>query len=900
MAHTQKKLLILIDGSSYLHRAFHALPPLTTSKGEPTGAMYGVLNMIRKLLTENEAAYVAVVFDAKGKNFRHELYPQYKAHRPPMEEELKIQIKPLHEIIRAMGLPLLIIEGVEADDVIGTLARKAAKKGIPVLISTGDKDMAQLVDDNITLINTMNNVVLDKKGVVGKFGVSAEKIIDYLALIGDTSDNVPGVSGVGPKTAVKWLEEYHSLDNIIKHADKIKGKIGERLGESLTQLPLSKQLVTIKDDVMLDVKLEDLKPSAPDNEKLRDFFSHYEFRNWLGQVSNLAKIEKGHEIQVQNAFATILSEDEFCMWLKKLVAAEAFAFELQTSSHDAINAEIIGISFATNIGTAIYIPFKHDYPAAPKQLDRDWVLEQLKPILENPKQKKLGQNLKYDMNVLANYAIKLQGIAYDTMLESYILNSSSNQHDKETLVLRYLGKTITTYEDLVGKGAKQIPFSQVELEIASSYAAAASDLVLQLHAGLWPQILQSDKLKWVFEHIEIPLLSVLARMERLGVAIDKDLLQQQSIELAKRLEELEQATYKIAGQEFNLNSPLQLQQILFDKLQLPVLQKTPNGQPSTAESVLQELAQDYALPKILLEYRGLSKLKSTYTDSLPAQINAKTGRVHTSYNQAVTTTGRLSSTNPNLQNIPIRTEEGRRIREAFIAPRGYKIISADYSQIELRIMAHISQDAGLIKAFTAAEDVHRATAAEVFNVELKDVTSEQRRHAKMINFGLIYGMSAFGLAKRLGLARDVAQKYVELYFARFSGVKAYMQKMRELARVQGFVETIFGRRLYVPEINSKNFMRRAAAERAAINAPMQGTAADIMKMAMINIDAWMLQSSLDVKMIMQVHDELVFEVAHQDVEQAKVEIKTQMERVVKLQVPLLVHLGIGANWDQAH
>lgn len=897
MTKSSRKPFILIDGSSYLHRAFHALPPLTTSKGEPTGAVYGVINMLCKLINDYDPELIAVVFDAKGKTFRHEMYPQYKANRPPMEEDLKVQIKPLHEIIKAMGLPLLIIEGVEADDVIGTLARIAAKKSIPVVISTGDKDMAQLVNANISLINTMNNTSMDEKVVKEKFGVPAEKIIDYLALVGDTSDNVPGVSGVGPKTAVKWLEEYHSLDNIIKHAEKITGKVGERLRSSLEHLPLAKTLVTIKDDVPLDFKIEDLTRGAEDTQKLKELFTHLEFKSWLAQ---LAKEVKPVEPISSGEYQIILQEKDFAHFLQQLHHAKSFAVDLETTSLDVLQAEIVGISFALHPGKACYIPFAHAYAGVPDQLNRETVLQQLKPILENSQQLKLGQNLKYDMNVLANYDIQLQGIAYDTMLESYVLNSSSNQHDKSTLVLRYLGKSITTYEDLTGKGAKQIPFSQVNLEKAADYAAADSDLVLQLHEVLWPQIKKIHKLEDVFTKIEMPLLSVLARMERLGVCIDKDLLQAQSREIAKRIHEIEKEAYKLAGETFNLNSPAQLQEVLFTRLKLPVMQKTPGGQPSTAEAVLQELSEQYDFPKLILEHRSLSKLKSTYTDSLPEQINPKTHRVHTSYNQAVTTTGRLSSTNPNLQNIPIRTEEGRKIRQAFIASHGSKIISADYSQIELRIMAHLSQDQGLINAFAKDEDIHRATASEVFDVKLKEVTPEQRRNAKMINFGLIYGMSAFGLAQRLGMSRDIARKYVELYFTRYPGIKDYMEKMRKLAHEQGYVETLFGRRLYIPEIHSKNFARRSAAERTAINAPMQGTAADIMKIAMIDLDHWIQKKQSSVKMIMQVHDELVFEVAAHDVAEVQKEVKQRMENAAKLHVPLIVHVGVGNNWDEAH
>lgn len=896
MSESKPKPLILIDGSSYLHRAFHALPALTTSKGEPTGAVYGVINMIRKIIKDYDPEQIAVVFDAKGKNFRHELYPKYKANRPPMDEELKVQIKPLHEIITAMGLPLLIIDGVEADDVIGALAKTATAEGQAVLISTGDKDMAQLVDKNITLVNTMTNTFMDSSGVKEKFGVTPEMIIDYLTLVGDVSDNVPGVSGIGPKTAVKLLTEYDSLDNLIKNADKIPGKVGTSLRASLAHLPLTRELVTIKHDIAVGVTLNDLKRKPADQKKLAELFTHLEFKSWLAGLSDESKPKS----QTAANYQVILTEADFLHLLKKITDAGVFAFDLETTSLDVMHAKIVGLSFAVAAGSAVYIPIGHTYAGAPKQLAGEFVLEKLKPIFENHKLIKLGQNIKYDLHILANYGIELKGIGFDTMLESYLLNSSSNQHDKKSLALRYLGQTVTSYEDVAGKGAKQIIFSQVLLEDAVPYAAQDADLVLQLHAVLWPQINVNPDLKKVFTEIEIPLLSVLARMERTGVSIDQDFLRSYSLELTKKLEILETAAYKIANAEFNLNSPLQLQEILYTKLKIPILQKTPTGQPSTAEPVLQELALEHELPKIILEYRSLSKLKSTYADALPAQVNPDTGRVHTSYNQAVTTTGRLSSTDPNLQNIPIRTQEGRKIRQAFVAPKGYKIMSADYSQIELRIMAHLSADKNLQKAFFQDEDVHRATAAEVFAVALKDVTPEQRRDAKTINFGLIYGMSAFGLAKRLGMPRDAAQKYIDLYFARYPGVKEYMQRMRKLAEAQGYVETIIGRRLFIPEINAKNFMRRAAAERTAINAPMQGSAADIMKVAMINIDHWLRDQKISAHMLMQVHDELVFEIADAEVDQVAKQVKIFMEQAINLAVPVLVQIGVGNNWDEAH
>lgn len=897
---TKTKPIILIDGSSYFHRAFHALPPLITSKGEPTGAIYGVINMIRKLINDYDPEYIAVIFDTKGKTFRHEIYPQYKATRPPMPDELRVQIKPLHEMIQAMGLPLIMVEGVEADDIIGALAQKATHSHKPILISTGDKDMAQLVNEHVTLINTMNNTILDVDGVTQKFGVPPEKIIDYLTLVGDTSDNIPGVPNIGPKTAVKLLKEYGSLDNLVKHADEIKGKMGENLRASIAQIPLSKELVTIKTDIKLNLDLHDLKKGEPQNEKLIELCKHFEFKTWITSLLHSGETKIVSQKNDGN-YQIILEENQFAIWLEKLQKAHNFAFDLETTSLDIIDAEIVGISFAIEIGTAIYIPIGHTSESAPKQLDKDSVLKHLKPLFEDAKKIKLGHNLKYNMSVLANYDIDLQGIGFDTMLESYILNSSESRHDKETLALKYLGKQITTYADIAGKASKQVTFDKVAIDKAAPYAAANSDIILQLHHVLWPELHKHEKLTKVFQEIEIPLLQVLSRMERIGVHIDKHLLQQQSQKIEKKLITIEEETHKIAGKTFNLNSPLQLQEILYEKLQLPILQRTPTGQPSTAENVLQELAENYPLPSLILEYRSLSKLKSTYTDSLPLQINPKTNRIHTSYNQAVTTTGRLSSTNPNLQNIPIRTEEGRKIRQAFIAPSNhYKIISSDYSQIELRVMAHLSQDENLLQAFSAHNDIHRATAAEIFQTPLDKVTDEERQRAKAINFGLIYGMSAFGLAKRLGLDRKFAQTFVEAYFNRYPKVLKYIEKSRENAKKHGFVETMFGRRLYIPDINSKNFARRAASERAAINAPIQGSGADIMKIAMINIDQWLRKSTLDIKMIMQVHDELVFEVATHDTESAVEHIKNHMENAVKLDTPIIVNIGIGNNWDEAH
>lgn len=895
MNNTKPKPLILIDGTSYLHRAFHALPPLTNSRGEPTGAIYGVINMIKKLIADYDPEYIAVVFDAKGKNFRHELYKDYKANRPPMANDLRVQVQPLYEIIEAMGLPLVCAPGVEADDVIATLTRHAQKIGLPVLVSTGDKDLAQLVSEEITLINTMTNTIMTVDKVKEKFGIPPEKITDYLALVGDTSDNVRGVAGVGPKTAVKLLQEYGSLENLIKHADEIKGKVGDNLRASIPELPLTHKIVTVKDDVEVKHEIHDLTRKTPNNEKLAEIFKHLEFKNWLSSLI-AGQLPKENE----SNYKAILDEKEFLLWLEKLSHAQQFAFDLETTSLDIIDAKIVGLSFAIDIGEAIYIPIAHDYLGAPKQLARDFVLEKLKPIFEDPHKAKLGQNLKYDMCVLANYGINLAGIGFDTMLESYVLNSSVNQHDKTTLALKYLGKNITSFEDVAGKGAKQLTFNQVALEKAVPYAAADSALVLQLHKVLWQQITGHENLARLYKDIEIPLLSVLARMERGGVCIDAALLAKQSEELAWRLKNLEDEVYKTAGEVFNLNSPQQLQEILFQKLKLPVLQRTPKGQPSTAESILQELALHYQLPQIILEYRSLSKLKSTYTDALPQQINAKTGRVHTSYNQAVTSTGRLSSTNPNLQNIPMRTEEGRKIRRAFIAPPGYQIISGDYSQIELRIMAHLAGDENLQRAFINGADIHRATAAEIFSVALENVTQEQRQRAKAINFGLIYGMSAFGLAKRLGLEREIAQGYIDTYFARYPKVKIYMEKICEKARELGYVETMFGRRIHVPDIKAQNFQLRSAAERAAINAPIQGTAADIIKLSMINIDKWIRQNNIKTKMIMQVHDELVFEAYAPETAPIMQNIKQHMEQVTKLTVPILVEINCGENWGEAH
>jgi DNA polymerase-1 len=897
---SKKPPLILVDGSSYLYRAFHVpnLQRLSTSKGMPTGAVYGVINMVKKLLKDYQPEHMAVVFDAKGKTFRSDLYSEYKAHRPPMPDELKQQIEPLHQLVDALGLPRLVIPRVEADDVIGTLARQAEAAGMDVLISTGDKDMAQLVSDKITLINTMTNTEMDPDGVVEKFGVPAQRIIDYLALIGDTSDNIPGVPKVGPKTAVKWLQEYGSLDEIIAHADDIKGKVGENLRASLEQLPLSYQLATIVCDVDLEQTPETLNRLPPDRERLKQIYTELEFSKWLDEVS----VDAGDAPAVEATdtdYETVLDEKSFERWLKKLQQAKLFAFDTETTSLDYLQARVVGVSFAVEPGKAAYVPFGHDYEGAPRQLSEKTVLGGLKPLLEDPKQAKLGQNLKYDMHVLANHGIQLQGVAHDTLLESYVLDSTQ-RHDMDSQASRVLGEQTIHFEDVAGKGAKQLTFNQVALEQAGPYAAEDADITLRLHNALYARLQQDEPLRNIYESIELPLMPVLQRIERNGVMVDKAMLAKQSKQLAKRIEELEQLAYEEAGEKFNLGSPKQIQAIFFEKLQLPVIRKTPKGQPSTAEDVLQELALEYELPRLILEHRGISKLKSTYTDKLPLQINPQTGRVHTSYQQAVAATGRLSSTDPNLQNIPIRSDAGRRIRKAFVAPKGYKLLAADYSQIELRIMAHLSADDSLLQAFAAGKDIHRATAAEVFGVALKEVSDEQRRAAKAINFGLIYGMSAFGLAKQLNIGRFEAQEYVNLYFERYPGVKAYMDRTREQAHEQGYVETLFGRRLYLPEINARNGQRRQYAERTAINAPMQGTAADIIKRAMITLDQSLQAAKLDARMVMQVHDELVFEVAEKQLDKLSKLVRREMESSAELAVPLIVELGSGDNWEEAH
>lgn len=895
--------LILVDGSSYLYRAFHAIRDLSTSKGQPTNAIYGVINMLRRLIKDFQPKHMAVVFDAKGKTFRDDLYDQYKANRSPMPDELREQIEPLHNLIKAMGLPMLIIDGVEADDVIGTLAKQSTEAGMDCLISTGDKDMAQLVNKHVTLMNTMDNTTMNSQGVVDKFGIPPELIIDYLTLMGDSSDNIPGVPKVGPKTAVKWLNQFGSLDEVIANAGNIKGKVGENLRDFVEQLPLSRQLATIKCDVELPADPQSLVIESPDTEKLKTMFSELEFRTWLSEVlsSNSAITNKNSGSMKADAdYQIVQDEKTFESWLKRLKKAKLFAFDTETTSLDYMQAQIVGVSFSVEIGKAAYVPLKHQDPEGDEQLDRDFVLDKLRPLLEDSKQAKVGQNLKYDMSVLANHGIELRGIEYDTMLESYVLDSTATRHDMDSLALKYLTHKTIHYEDVAGKGAKQVCFDQVPIAIAGPYAAEDADITLQLHQTLWPELEKEPRLASLFREIEMPLVPVLSHIERNGVLVDAKMLAKQSDELAKRMEEIKQESYSVAGEEFNLASPKQIQVILFEKLGLPVRKKTPKGAPSTAEEVLVELALDFPLPKLILEHRGMSKLKSTYTDKLPERIDPGTGRVHTSYHQAVASTGRLSSSDPNLQNIPVRSEEGRRIRQAFIAPKDHVILAADYSQIELRIMAHLSSDEGLLKAFAAGEDIHRATAAEVFGVSVEQVSSDQRRSAKAINFGLIYGMSAFGLGRQLGIPRGEAQEYVDLYFQRYPGVKDFMDSTRESAREKGYVETVFGRRLYLPEINHSNGMRRQYAERTAINAPMQGTAADIIKRAMIEVDRWIENSGLDITLIMQVHDELVFEVHNDQVDEVKPEIDRFMTQVANLQVPLVVDMGTGKNWDEAH
>jgi len=930
MAHIPDNPLILIDGSSYLYRAFHAYPGTMSNGDIPTNAVYGVVNMLRSMMRQFSSDRIAVVFDAKGKTFRDDMYPEYKANRPPMPDDLRCQIEPLHNVIRAMGLPLICIPGVEADDVIGTLAYQASQAGMPVLISTGDKDMAQLVDENVTLINTMTNVVMDREGVVEKFGIPPELIIDYLALMGDKVDNIPGVPGVGDKTATALLQGIGGLDKLYENLDDIaplgfRGSktMAKKLVDNKDNALLSYELATIKLDVELEENPESLLKAEPNKDELIKLYGQLVFKSWLNELldggtgvveadeksgavassasSSAAEMDTSAVTIDRSQYETILDEATFSTWVEKLKASEVFAFDTETDSLDYMVANLVGLSFATEEGIAAYVPVAHDYLDAPQQLDRDWVLAQLKPILEDDAQAKVGQNLKYDASVLARYGIEMKGIKHDTMLASYVYNSVGGKHDMDSLALRFLQHSCISFEQIAGKGKKQLTFNQIELDQASPYAAEDADVTLRLHNRLMSNIEQDDKLKTIYQEVEVPLVPVLSRIERTGVLIDDMKLATQSQEIAQRLDELEQQAYEIAEQEFNMNSPKQLQALLFEKMGLPVIKKTPSGTPSTNEEVLQELALDYPLPKLILEYRGLAKLKSTYTDKLPKMINPETGRVHTSYHQAVTATGRLSSTDPNLQNIPIRNEEGRRIRQAFIAPHGFKIMAVDYSQIELRIMAHLSGDKALLDAFQQGKDIHAATAAEIMGTTIDQVSSEQRRRAKAVNFGLIYGMSAFGLAKQLGIPRGEAQDYMNKYFERYPGVMQYMEDTRSTASELGYVETIFGRRLHLPEIKSRNGMRRKAAERAAINAPMQGTAADIIKKAMLLVDEW-IQAEGDgrVKLLMQVHDELVFEVEESALTEIESKVQELMESAASLDVPLVAESGHGDNWDQAH
>lgn len=911
------KTLLLVDGSSYLYRAFHAMPDLRNHAGEPTGAIQGVLNMLRRLHKDYPSDYSACVFDAKGKTFRDDIYPEYKANRASMPDDLRVQIEPLFETIRAMGWPLIIEKGVEADDVIGALAKQAEREGISTIISTGDKDISQLVNQHITVVNTMRDAfrktddILDIAGVENKFGIPPERMIDYLVLIGDTSDNVPGVEKVGPKTAVKWLKEYGSLENIVANADKITGVVGENLRKALPWLPTARELITIRCDVGIREHFDELIQRAPDKAKLAELFDRFEFRSWKRELDNMPDSVRAEPVAMQATtdlfaaantarnYTTILTEAVLNTWLDKLGRAELICFDTETTSLDPLTARLVGMSFSVESGEAAYLPLTHDYFDAPAQLPFEATLARIKPLLENPALKKVGQNLKYDKHVLANHGIALNGIAHDTLLQSYVLESHRS-HGMDDLALRHLGMKAISFEEVAGKGAKQVGFNQVTVEVAAEYAAEDADITLQLHQTLYPQVAKDSKLDFIYSQIEMPSMEILFTMERNGVLIDANMLQAQSSEIGMKLVRLENQAYELAGQPFNLGSPKQLQEILFGKLGIKPTKKTPSGAPSTDEDVLQELALDHPLPKVLLEYRGLAKLKSTYTDKLPKMINPQTGRVHTSYNQAVAITGRLASSDPNLQNIPVRTAEGRRIREAFIAPPGSQLVSADYSQIELRIMAHLSQDAGMLQAFANNEDIHRATAAEIFGVERDQVDNEQRRYAKVINFGLIYGMSAFGLAQNLNIERSAAQSYIERYFARYPGVRQYMQDTREAAKAKGYVETFFGRRLWVPEINSPNGMRRQGAERAAINAPMQGTAADLIKLAMIAVQGWLERERLQTKLIMQVHDELVLEVPNEELELVKKALPELMQGVAKLDVPLLAEVGVGGNWESAH
>lgn len=904
------KTLLLVDGSSYLYRAYHAMPDLRGPDGEPTGALYGMINMLRRMRKEVTAEYSACVFDAKGKTFRDDWYPEYKAHRPPMPEPLAKQIEPIHVAVRALGWPLLMIDGVEADDVIGTLAREAERHGMNVVVSTGDKDLAQLVTDHVTLVNTMTNETLDRDGVIARFGVPPERIVDYLSLVGDTVDNVPGVEKCGPKTAVKWLTQYGTLDDIVAHADEIKGAVGDNLRRALDFLPMARKLVTVETACDLNghvASFENTLVTRPEaREELRDLFMRHGFKTWLREVEMAAAVEEPGStdepaplVDGERNYETILTWEQFDAWLAKIDTAEITAFDTETTSLDAMTAKLVGMSFSVEPGHAAYLPLTHRGPDAPEQLPLDEVLAKLKPWFESSDKKKLGQHLKYDEQVLASYGIEMNGVEHDTLLESYVLESHRT-HDMDSLALRHLGVKTIKYEEVAGKGAQQIGFDEVPVDKASEYAAEDADITLQLHRALYPQIEPEAGLNHVYRNIEMPTSRVLRKMERNGVLIDAEKLRVQSHEIATRLIELERDAYALAGGEFNLGSPKQIGQIFFEKLQLPVVKKTPSGAPSTDEEVLQKLAEDYPLPKLLLEHRGLSKLKSTYTDKLPRMVNPLTGRVHTNYAQAVAVTGRLASNDPNLQNIPVRTAEGRRIREAFIAPPGHKIVSADYSQIELRIMAHISGDESLLRAFSQGEDIHRATASEVFGVTPLEVSSDQRRIAKVINFGLIYGMSSFGLASNLGITRDAAKLYIDRYFARYPGVARYMDETRTSAKARGYVETVFGRRLWLPEINGGNGPRRQAAERAAINAPMQGTAADLIKLSMIAVQKWLEDSRIGSKMIMQVHDELILEVPDAELDLVRKRLPELMCSVAALKVPLVAEVGAGANWEEAH
>lgn len=901
MNQEKQNKLLLVDGSSYLFRAYHGLPQLTSPSGHPTGAIYGVLNMLRKLLKDEQPDRVAVVFDAKGKTFRNDIYPEYKANRPPMPDDLRVQIEPLHQIIEAQGLPLIVIEGVEADDVIGTMSQQASEQGYQVLISTGDKDMAQLVNANVSLINTMNNHFMDEASVVEKFQVKADQIIDYLALMGDSSDNIPGVPKVGPKTAAKWLGEFGSLQGVMEHAADFKGKIGEYLRESLEFLPMSYELATIKLDCDTGISIDQLEQRQGDPATLAAFYREFGFTRWYDETDSVdAAGKQPLAPQVDADYECVLDQTSFDRWLKRLRQADSFAVDTETTGIDYMQAELVGISLCLEAGKACYIPLTHSYEGAPEQLDKSAVLAALKPVLEDPEIGKIGQNIKYDAHIFVGEGIRLRGIAHDTMLESYVLNSTASRHNMDALAKYYLDRDTIHYQDIAGKGVKQKTFDQIDLEQASDYAAEDADITLQLHQVLGAGLQQDEKLHQVYRDIEMPLVDVLLDVEQNGVLIDPDMLEKQGREVDRQLQQIERAIYQLAGEVFNLSSPKQIQEVLFEKLELPVLRKTPKGQPSTAEDVLEELAADYEIPALILEHRSLNKLMSTYIDKLPQEINARTGRVHTSYQQAVASTGRLSSTSPNLQNIPVRTAEGRRIREAFVAPAGCKILALDYSQIELRIMAHLSADESLLSAFSQGLDVHRATAAEVFGANLDQVNADQRRAAKAINFGLIYGMSAFGLGKQLNIGRNEAQQYVDTYFERYPGVKRYMEETRQRARDQGYVETVFGRRLYLPDIKARNANVRQYAERTAINAPMQGTAADIIKRAMITVQGWIAENSDACKMIMQVHDELVFEVAESEIERSRDRIAELMTGAAQLSVGLEVDAGVGQNWNEAH